>query len=280
MIERLRDMHEFGSPDEAEAARLLGGLAPVAPPRAVGQRVFANLGVRRRFGPRAMHVVAVTFVPVLTLAVLGTALAMYFHRGAGTRAPAAPPRISRPAPAAVALAGAEPRAVAPPAIEPATPQPSATAASPEGRTPAPGEPRRARRSELAPPPVAAREQNHEAEPSAGQAAHTETTSAGLGEATEARVAAAPPEEATLVLAALRALRREHDPARAGLLLARYLERFPGGILTQEALALAIEAGLARGDRQAASGLAEEYLKRFPAGRFVGLARKAASIPRP
>jgi hypothetical protein len=92
---------------------------------------------------------------------------------------------------------------------------------------------------------------------------------------EARVAAAPPEEATLVLAGLRALRRHHDPVQAGVLLARYLNRFPQGVLVQEALAISIEAGQARGDRQAAAQLAGQYLERFPAGRFVRLARKAA-----
>jgi outer membrane protein assembly factor BamD (BamD/ComL family) len=100
------------------------------------------------------------------------------------------------------------------------------------------------------------------------------------ESTETRVAGAPPEEAALVLAGLRALRRQHDPAQAGVLLARYLSQFPQGALVQEALAISIEAGLARGDRKAAAHLAEQYLGRFPTGRFVRLARKAAASTEP
>ena len=58
------------------------------------------------------------------------------------------------------------------------------------------------------------------------------------------------------------------------MLTRYLTRFPQGTLVQEALAIGIEAGLARGDRPAAAQLAQQYLEGFPAGRFARLARKA------
>jgi hypothetical protein len=90
----------------------------------------------------------------------------------------------------------------------------------------------------------------------------------------------PPEEAALVMAALRSLRREHNPVQAGALLQTYLTRFPDGVLTEEALAIGIEAAVARHDASSATALAKQYLERYPAGRFGGLARKTASATRP
>ena len=65
-------------------------------------------------------------------------------------------------------------------------------------------------------------------------------------------AASVARERTEVLDALVALRREHDPVRAGTLLARYLSAHPHGALREEALVLAIEAADARGDHGAAA----------------------------
>jgi hypothetical protein len=79
-------------------------------------------------------------------------------------------------------------------------------------------------------------------------------------------------ERTEVLDALVALRRAHDPVRAGTLLARYLSAHPGGALREEALALAIEAADARGDRAVGEQLAHVYQGEFPAGRFLAFAR--------
>ena len=86
-------------------------------------------------------------------------------------------------------------------------------------------------------------------------------------------AAAAARERTEVLDALVALRREHDAVRAGTLLARYLSAHPRGSLREEALALAIEAADARGDRAGAAQLAQA----LPAansrpGRFLTFAR--------
>jgi hypothetical protein len=85
-------------------------------------------------------------------------------------------------------------------------------------------------------------------------------------------AAAVARERTEVLDALIALRREHDPARAGTLLSRYLSAHPNGALREEALVLAIEAADARGDRAAGRQLAETYQREFPGGRFLPFAR--------
>jgi hypothetical protein len=85
-------------------------------------------------------------------------------------------------------------------------------------------------------------------------------------------AAAVARERTEVLDALVALRREHDPVRAGTLLARYLSAHPRGALREEALVLAIEAADARGDRAGGEQLAHAYQGEFPAGRFIAFAR--------
>jgi hypothetical protein len=85
-------------------------------------------------------------------------------------------------------------------------------------------------------------------------------------------AASVARERTEVLDALVALRREHDPVRAGTLLARYLSAHPHGALREEALALAMEAADARSDRASAQQLAQVYQNEFPAGRFLIFAR--------
>jgi hypothetical protein len=73
-------------------------------------------------------------------------------------------------------------------------------------------------------------------------------------------------ESMLVRLAVTALRQDHDPDRAGDLLEAYRRDFPAGALAEEALALAIEAAIARSNPDALR-LADEYLSRFPAGRF-------------
>jgi outer membrane protein assembly factor BamD (BamD/ComL family) len=78
------------------------------------------------------------------------------------------------------------------------------------------------------------------------------------------------------MAALRSLRREHNPVQAGVLLQRYLTRFPEGVLIEEALAIGIEAATARHDDSSATALANQYLGRYPTGRFVALARNTVS----
>ena len=91
-------------------------------------------------------------------------------------------------------------------------------------------------------------------------------------AAPAVTAASVARERTEVLDALVALRREHDPVRAGTLLARYLSAHPRGALREEALVLAIEAADARGDRAIGEQLAHAYQGEFPAGRFLAFAR--------
>ena len=84
-------------------------------------------------------------------------------------------------------------------------------------------------------------------------------------------------ERTEVLDALVALRREHDPVRAGALLTRYLAAHPHGALREEALVLAIEAADARRDAAGAEQLAQTYQTEFPAGRFLTFARSHSGV---
>jgi hypothetical protein len=87
-------------------------------------------------------------------------------------------------------------------------------------------------------------------------------------------AAAPQAEqdTQVVLAGMRALRLEHNPARARALLAGYLQLHANGALAEEALALSIEAAVAHHDADAPA-LAARYLRRYPSGPFRALAQR-------
>jgi hypothetical protein len=72
--------------------------------------------------------------------------------------------------------------------------------------------------------------------------------------------------------AVRALRREGNPALAARLLDRVARDKPGP-LAEEALSLRIEAALAQRDPRTGA-LAREYLARYPKGRYLRVARRA------
>ncbi len=93
-------------------------------------------------------------------------------------------------------------------------------------------------------------------------------------------AQAPPaeDESTLMVRAVRALRREGDPARAQALAEQALARFPAGAQTEEAMALVMEAASDRGDVSSARRAASAYLARFPSGRFVDRAARILGSP--
>ena len=82
------------------------------------------------------------------------------------------------------------------------------------------------------------------------------------------------EETALLLDAMRALRRQHDPVRARVLLGRYLQEHPNGALAEEALAMSIEAAVAAHDSDAPA-LARRYLRSYPSGPFRSVALQAA-----
>lgn len=83
----------------------------------------------------------------------------------------------------------------------------------------------------------------------------------------------PPQGGELVMGAMRALRRENDAAKASRLLGDYRRTYATGPLDEEALALAIEAGLRLGDGSARAH-ARTYLDRYPRGRFTATAESA------
>ncbi len=81
------------------------------------------------------------------------------------------------------------------------------------------------------------------------------------------------DDPSRIIEAVRALRGEDDPARAERLALEYLRVHPRGALTEEALAVAIEAAARRHDARTA-GLAERYLQTYPDGRFRRMADQA------
>lgn len=83
----------------------------------------------------------------------------------------------------------------------------------------------------------------------------------------------PSQGGELVMGAMRALRRENDAAKASRLLGDYRRAYPMGPLDEEALALAVEAGLRLGDGSARAH-ARTYLDRYPRGRFAPTAESA------
>ena len=83
------------------------------------------------------------------------------------------------------------------------------------------------------------------------------------------------EDPTAVLQAIAALRDRGDAARAGALLAEHLRVHPRGVLSEDALALAIEAAIARHDTHTAADLGRRYLAQFPNGRYRAFASHAA-----
>jgi hypothetical protein len=83
-----------------------------------------------------------------------------------------------------------------------------------------------------------------------------------------------------VLEAIRALRYNGDPARAGVLLAQYLKAHPRSVLSEDASALSIEAAVARHDPRSAADLGRRYLAQFPNGRYRAFALQAAQSASP
>jgi hypothetical protein len=88
------------------------------------------------------------------------------------------------------------------------------------------------------------------------------------------------EDPSRIVAAIQALRNDHDPDRAAKLLAEYLKVYPHGALAEEGLALSIEAAAARHNSTTAAAFAEQYLKEYPNGRFRRSAEQARQSATP
>ena len=270
MKQRMLEMREFRDPDEAEAARLLRSLTPATPSEAAEKRVYARVCAGPSRGPRLLR--AAVLVPALLVSttILSATLARRWlpgsdQRSSGSNALSIPaaqsrhPNVQRER---------EPE-VRPDPAESIPTSPSATDQGVVASASAPGVGTR-------------RDRSRDTLVGKRQAVASTDLRDSVEESPPTQVAPAPPppEEAALVLAALRSLRREHSPVQASVLLQTYLTRFPQGVLTEEALALGMEAAVARDDPASAKALANQYLGRYPAGRFVGLARKTASATKP
>jgi outer membrane protein assembly factor BamD (BamD/ComL family) len=83
------------------------------------------------------------------------------------------------------------------------------------------------------------------------------------------------EDPAPVLEAIRALRSRGDAALASSLLADYLRAHPRSVLSEDALALSIEAAVARHDARSAAELARRYMDQFPNGRYKAFASQTA-----
>jgi hypothetical protein len=185
---------------------------------------------------------------------------------AGELAPASPAAV--PVPPSAGSGAAAPR------FEPVTPV-----------TPAPLPP--VRELPALPPPASERRPHLPgrvaATAPAAAAPDAEAPAASSTTGAPARAASRPPAEVAtavpaadtaLVVDAMRRLRRGRDPRSALPQLDAYLTRFPDGDLAEEVRALAIEAHAALGDAAACS-LAEQYLQRYPHGRFRDPAERIA-----
>lgn len=114
-----------------------------------------------------------------------------------------------------------------------------------------------------PPPAAA------ADPVAAERVTSPRSNVKLPE--RARVKSS--EDPTQVLDAVKALRADHDPAKAQSLLNDYMKKNPNGVLSEDALALSIEAAATRRDPRARE-YATRYLAQFPNGKYRALATRA------
>ncbi len=78
-----------------------------------------------------------------------------------------------------------------------------------------------------------------------------------------------------LLEAIRTLRSNGDPTRAGVMLADYLKAYPHTLLLEDALALSIEAAVARHDSRSVADLSRRYMAQFPNGRYYTFVSRAA-----
>jgi len=261
-------MREFDDPDEAETTRLLRSMAPTDVSEVVERRVYARVCAPRLRGPRFVRLAVLVSALLVSTTILSATLARRWLGRTEDRSPRS---------TVLGVPAAQPRRLAMrretgPEVNVVPTIPASPSAKDEGMTASTSTVHASAHRDRLRGSAARRRQT---------VASSDVRSSGEESApSEVAVAPPPPEEAALVMSALRALRREHNPLQAGALLQTYLARFPKGVLTEEALALGIEAAVARQDARVATTLSNQYLGRYPAGRFAALARKTSSATRP
>ena len=244
-MERLRDTKQVPGSPEAILVDAIKASSPVEPSLFQQRRVLERVLDRQRVRRNAAATFLRPVVGVGVLLVAGvTAAATFGHnwitQGLRSFAGQAPVAAMAPTPRR-------------------RPTPIAELIPPEPREAEPT-------AEPVPAPVATR-----AVPRL--AARTHAVRPG-GRTTEGRT-----EDPSLVVDAIRALRTDHDSRRAATLLAAYLRTYPHGAISEEALALSIEAAAANRNPNAAT-FAAQYLREYPHGRFHRAAEQALEQRRP
>jgi hypothetical protein len=254
-MKRLRDEGSEDSVVSGEGIDLLRGTPSTSAMPDMKRRVWAAVGkdFSRPIAVRHPLRLRMVMTAALVLCVVGTAGAVIARRFI------APLLHPAPAPAAPATTVSVPVRT-PPVARRAAPEPAIA----EGEAPSPVEPSRPESV-----PVTPRVAGGRGTSARGAVPLAERSSV---RAADTSVAASTPRERAEVLDAMVALRRDHDAGRAGKLLDRYLTGHPRGALREEALALAIEAADARGDRATVTALARTYQSAYPGGRFASFAQ--------
>lgn len=230
-------------------ASLLAKLPPGGLPPGPGSGGSgATSGVKAAAGKAAAAKATTAAVSggLLKSALIGAGSAVVVLAGYAAVAPRAP----EPLPAVALEAPQEPRAVAPPQRS-APPAAVAPSAEPSGEPSA--APSGERRPAAEARPLAAPTPTASAAPSAEPAVERETLLR---------------EESRLVSEARDAL-RTGNPAGALAKLEQLRTRFPGGVLTQEREALAIEALARSGQRAEAAARAAAFVKAYPSSPLAG-----------
>ena len=236
-MKRLVDQSELGA-DEQKLADLFRASPPFELDPFRKRRVLVSLSRQK---PRARLHAWLRPVAGLVLLVSGSAAAAIGHR-----------YVAHGGDFFGWLPGAAPSAAAP------TAQPVAHAVA----QPAPVAAQRALADSAELAPANAPESTPAADPATGRATQKPP---------HARPSSS--EDPTHVVEAIQALRTDKDPSRAQGLLNDYLKTHPNGVLSEDALALSIEAASAQHDPKATDH-AKRYLAKFPHGKYRTLATRA------
>jgi hypothetical protein len=243
-LKPLREKFDAQDADEAAASAMLGQVGPLEPSAARKRRVMSAIESRSGMGLRLLR--PAVFGGIVLVLATG-ASAMVGRQWIRSRA---------------ALSATDKETVA----SPAAPRSVAQKVVTSEKAPLP-----------VPPPadVVATPVVEAPKPAPQVVARKPATARVQAPTPETPLLASP--QAALMVEAMQA-RRAGDMVRAGELAAEYERKYPDGVLREEAQVLGIEAAASRGDGEA-QRLAEQYLSRFPHGRFRAQAERALKAAR-